>query len=270
MGASGVSYPPAAEETWRVFRIMAEFVEGFELLSQLGPAVSIFGSSRATPESKYYALAERVAAKLASEDFAVITGGGPGVMAAANKGAAQAGGTSVGLNISLPTEQEANPYQNVSMTFHYFFCRKVMFVKYALAFVCFPGGFGTMDEFFESMTLIQTEKTERFPVVLFGSEFWAPLIGWMRETLLGRFGHVGPEDLNLFQLTDDPDEAVDIIVRSRHERQWKLAGAKRAEELKLAPSQRLTAEGTKVGVAPTTPLRPRRGDEGYAGSEPHV
>jgi len=270
MASHDCPYIPTVEEPWRVFRIMAEFVEGFELFSRLGPAVSIFGSSRAARDSEYYGKAREVAAGLAREGFAVITGGGPGIMAAANEGAAQAGGTSVGLNISLPMEQQANPYQNVSMTFHYFFCRKVMFVKYALAFVCFPGGFGTMDEFFESMTLIQTEKIDRFPVVLFGSDFWAPLIDWMRSTMLERFGHIDPQDLGLFELTDEPDEAVGIIVQACGERRREMQAARTAEDLRIAPGHRLTAEGTRVGIAPTRAVGPSGEQQGYAGSEVDV
>lgn len=240
-----------AEDTWRVFRIMAEFVESFEVMSGIGPAVSIFGSSRATPESKYYPIAHDLAGKLARHGLAVITGGGPGIMEAANKGAYQAGGVSVGLNISLPMEQEANPYQTISLNFHYFFCRKVMFVKYALAFVCFPGGFGTMDEFFESMTLIQTEKIDRFPVVLIGTDFWGPLIDWTRQTMLVQFDHIDERDLDLFILTDDIDEAASVIVERKEQRSW---GA--VAQMPQMIQDRMTAEGTRYGVAPTlSPLR---------------
>ena len=163
------------EDPWRIFRIMSEFVDGFEIMSTVGPAVSVFGSSRTPPESRYYRMARKLGGILARRGFAVITGGGPGVMEAANRGADDAGGKSVGLNIALPHEQVANPYANIRVDFHYFFARKVMFIKYACAFVCFPGGFGTMDEFFESMTLIQTEKVDPFPVILIGSEFWSPM-----------------------------------------------------------------------------------------------
>jgi len=204
---------PLMEETWRVFRIMAEFVEGFEVMSKVGPAVSIFGSSRSTPESPQYRKAEELAGKFVQQGLAVITGGGPGIMEAANKGAFEAEGTSVGLNIYLPMEQEANEYQNVDIDFRYFFCRKVMFVKYALAFVCFPGGFGTMDEFFESMTLIQTEKIEHMPVVLIGTEFWTPLRSWMESTMSNQGEFIDKTDLNLFHITDDLDEAVNIVMQ---------------------------------------------------------
>ncbi len=200
------------KETWRIFRIMSEFVDGFEVMSTVGPAVSIFGSSRVTPEDRYYQQAQTLAAKFVEQGLAIITGGGPGIMEAANKGAIQADGTSVGLNITLPEEQLPNPYQNVALDFRYFFCSKVMFVKYALAFVCFPGGFGTMDEFFESMTLIQTEKTKKMPVVLFGSEFWEPLRQWMETVMRDRHGYIGPDDLELFHIVDDLDEAVACVI----------------------------------------------------------
>ena len=200
-------------EAWRVLRIMSEFVESFETLAQLGPSVSVFGSSRLPSQDRYYQLAVTCGAKLVAKDFTVITGGGPGIMEAANKGAIEADGTSVGLNITLPEEQLPNPYQNVALDFRYFFCRKVMFVKYALAFVCFPGGFGTMDEFFESMTLIQTEKSRKMPVVLFGSEFWEPLRKWMETVMRDRHGYIGADDLELFHIVDDLDEAVSCVIR---------------------------------------------------------
>ncbi len=201
------------KETWRIFRIMSEFVDGFEVMSAVGPAVSIFGSSRATPDDRYYPQAQALAAKFVEQGLAVITGGGPGIMEAANKGAIEADGTSVGLNITLPEEQLPNKYQNVALDFRYFFCRKVMFVKYALAFVCFPGGFGTMDEFFESMTLIQTEKSRKMPVVLFGSDFWEPLRKWMETIMRDQHGYIGPDDLELFHIVDDLDEAVSCVLR---------------------------------------------------------
>lgn len=234
------------DDTWRIFRIMAEFVEGFDVMSGVGPAVSIFGSARSGPDNKYYQMAEDLAGRLARHGMSVITGGGPGIMEAANKGAFEAGGASIGLNISLPMEQVANPYQTISLTFHYFFCRKVMFVKYAMAFVCFPGGFGTMDEFFESMTLIQTAKSGRFPVVLVGKEFWTPLRDWMQKTLLEEFRTINAEDLALFTLTDDLDEAVNVLVRNKEEAQV-AAPSSQARNGK----DRLTAEGTRYGVAPT-------------------
>lgn len=203
-----------AQETWRVFRIMAEFVEGFDELGKIGRAVSIFGSSRARPDNPYYQLAEKTAAELARAGYGVITGGGPGIMEAANKGAFEAGGPSIGLNIEIPEEQKANPYQNLTLHFRYFFARKMMFTKYAQAFVIFPGGFGTMDEFFESLTLIQTMKMEHFPVILMGSEYWAGLIDWMRKSVLAEEHNVSPEDMEIFTVTDDPAQTVRIVVES--------------------------------------------------------
>ena len=200
------------EEPWRIFRIMAEFVEGFDELSSVGPAVSIFGSARVKPGDKYYDLAEATAAEIAKSGFAVITGGGGGIMEAVNKGAAQAGGKSIGLNIELPLEQKPNEYQNLSLHFRYFFCRKVMFLKYAHGFVVMPGGFGTMDEFFESLVLIQTLKQAFFPVILMGSEFWAGLIEWLEKTMLDKYGYISPEDMEVFSVVDDPAEAAKIIV----------------------------------------------------------
>jgi len=200
------------KDLWRIFRIMAEFVEGFDELATIGPAVSIFGSSRAKPEDYYYKLAEETSAKIAKAGFAVITGGGGGIMEAANKGAALAGGKSIGLNIELPLEQVPNKYQNLSLHFRYFFCRKVMFLKYAHGFIVFPGGYGTMDEFYESLVLIQTLKQVSFPVILMGSEYWQGLIDWMKQKMLNEYKHISPEDLNVFTVVDSPDEAVKIIV----------------------------------------------------------
>jgi uncharacterized protein (TIGR00730 family) len=200
------------EEPWRIFRIMAEFVEGFEELASVGPAVSIFGSSRTKPDQPYYKLAEITAAEIVRAGFAVITGGGGGIMEAANKGAKEAGGKSVGLNIELPVEQLPNRYQNISLHFRYFFCRKVMFLKYAHGFVVFPGGFGTMDEFVESLMLIQTLKQVYFPVILMGSEYWDGLIKWMRRTVLEKHGNISPEDLKIFTVVDEPEQAVKIIT----------------------------------------------------------
>lgn len=201
-----------SEETWRVFRIMAEFVEGFDVMSQFDPAVTVFGSSRTTRDQPEYQQAEALGRKLVQSGFAVITGGGPGIMEAASKGAYEAGGASIGLNIELPTEQQANPYQNVSLHFDYFFARKVMFVKYAVAMICFPGGFGTADELFESLTLIQTRKTKPSPLILIGTAFWQPLIDWFRKMLLEAHGAISPEDLDLYTVTDDLDKAVAIVV----------------------------------------------------------
>jgi hypothetical protein len=248
---SEFSYRTAAEETWRIFRIIAEFVDGIETMSQIGPAVSVFGSSRTPTTDPYYRQATELARALVGRGFGVITGGGPGIMEAANKGALEARGTSVGLNIALPLEQVPNNYQNVSLDFHYFFARKVMFVKYAIAFVCFPGGFGTMDEFFESMTLIQTNKTPAMKVVLMGRDFWDPLVDWIRETLLGKHAAISPEDLNLFSITDDVGEAVEQIC-AHWEAEQAAAPARPIEGPEPAtPSPtRLTAEGTLYGVPP--------------------
>jgi len=200
------------KDLWRIFRVMAEFVEGFDELGSIGPAVSFFGSSRAKPEQRYYKLAERTACQIAKAGFAVITGGGGGIMEAANKGAAEAGGKSIGLNIELPMEQIPNEYQNLSLHFRYFFCRKVMFLKYAHGFIVLPGGYGTMDEFFESLVLIQTLKQASFPVILMGSEYWGGLTDWMEEKMLKEYNHIAPEDMNVFTVVDEPEAAVKIIV----------------------------------------------------------
>jgi len=191
---------------------MAEFVEGFDELATIGPAVSFFGSSRAKPQQRYYKLAEKTASEIAKAGFAVITGGGEGIMEAANKGAAEAGGKSIGLNIEIPIEQIPNEYQNLSLHFRYFFCRKVMFLKYAHGFIVFPGGFGTMDEFFESLVLIQTLKQASFPVVLMGSEYWNGLTEWMNEKMLKEYNYISPEDMNVFTVVDEPKAAVKVIV----------------------------------------------------------
>ena len=201
-----------AQDTWRIFRIMAEFVEGFDELASIGPAVSFFGSSRAKPGQRYYELAERTASEIVKAGFAVITGGGGGIMEAANKGAAEAGGKSIGLNIELPMEQIPNEYQNLSLHFRYFFCRKVMFLKYAHGFIVLPGGYGTMDEFFESLVLIQTLKQASFPVILMGSDYWAGLLDWMKEKMLSEYHYISPEDMDVFTVVDEPKAAAKIIV----------------------------------------------------------
>jgi uncharacterized protein (TIGR00730 family) len=198
------------QESWRVFRIMAEFVDGIETLSSLEPAVTIFGSARSKPGDKYYTMAEELGRLLAKEGFAVITGGGPGIMEAANKGAKEAGGQSIGLNIVLPFEQKLNTYTNVHINFRYFFVRKVMFVKYAISYVIFPGGFGTMDELFEALTLIQTKRIKSFPVILMGSEYWKGLLDWMKDTMLAQ-GMIIPEDMELIRVMDEPEAVVDYI-----------------------------------------------------------
>ncbi len=201
-----------SEEPWRIFRIMAEFVEGFDELSTIGPAVSIFGSARIKPGEKYYELASDTAREIVKAGFAVITGGGGGIMEAANKGASDAGGKSIGLNIELPMEQKPNKYQNLSLNFRYFFCRKVMFSKYANGFIVMPGGFGTMDEFFESMVLIQTLKQAHFPVILMGTNFWSGLIEWIKEQMLDNNSYISPEDTDVFTIEDDPVKVAEIIV----------------------------------------------------------
>ncbi len=198
------------EDSWRLFHIMAEFVEGFEALSECHPAVSVFGSTRANPGDPAYQRAERIGRLLAENKFSVITGGGPGLMEAANKGAAEAGGKSVGLNIQLPFEQKPNPYANIRLSFRYFFVRKVMFVKYAMAFIILPGGFGTMDELMESVTLIQTRRIRPFPVILAGKEYWKGFLAWMKGVVL-KEGKIAPEDMDIFQLADEPEEVVRII-----------------------------------------------------------
>ena len=198
------------EDPWRVFRIMSEFVDGFHELAEIGPAVSIFGSSRTKRTQQWHKLADKTAALLVKEGYAVITGGGPGIMEASNKGAASAKGQSIGLNIDLPFEQKPNHYINHLINFHYFFSRKVMFVKYAKAFVIFPGGYGTLDEFFESITLIQTRRMEKFPVVLFDGGYWHGLIEWLRKTVL-KADNIDPQDLDIFKIADTPEEVVKII-----------------------------------------------------------
>lgn len=197
-------------ETWRVFRIQSELVEGFETLHDLGPAVTIFGSARLSHENKYYDDALTLAKMLADDGFAIITGGGPGIMEGANKGAKKGKAHSVGLNIEIPTEQLPNRYQDVSLFFRYFFIRKLMFIKYAIAFIIFPGGFGTMDELFEALTLSQTKRIQSFPIILYGSEHWKGLIDWMKNTLV-RNGTIAWEDFSLFSLVDTPEEVRFLI-----------------------------------------------------------
>lgn len=200
-------------DTWRMFLILSEFVEGFEVLPDAYPAVSIFGSARSLPDGETYKAAEKISRLLVENGFHVISGGGPGVMEAANKGAAEAGGKSVGLHIHLPREQAPNTYANIRLDFKYFFIRKVMFVKYAVAYVILPGGFGTMDELFEALTLIQTKRIKSFPVILFGSLFWGGLIDWMKSVML-KEGAVSEADLDIFYVVDTPEEAVSIIRRT--------------------------------------------------------
>jgi uncharacterized protein (TIGR00730 family) len=200
-------------DAWRALRIMGEFIEGFDTLARLGPAVSIFGSARTQPDDPMYEAARTLAARLSEQGFTVITGGGPGIMEAANRGAKEADGVSVGLAVELPHEHGPNPYVDTAQYFRYFFVRKTMFVKYAQAFVIFPGGFGTFDELFESMTLVQTEKIDHFPIILFGSEYWAGLLDWLRSTVIPA-GNVSPGDLDIIRVCDDIDEIVHVISES--------------------------------------------------------
>ena len=200
------------EDPWRVFRIMAEFVDGFDQMSKIGPAVSIFGSARIKHDSPYYSAAEKTAKLLVRAGYAVITGGGPSIMDAGNKGALEAGGKSIGLNIDLPFEQKPNPYINHLINFHYFFCRKVCFVKYAKAFVIFPGGYGTLDELSESITLIQTQRMEPFPVILYGSKYWKGLLDWLKTSVLEE-NCIEAKDLKLMQAADTPEDVVKIIKK---------------------------------------------------------
>ena len=206
--------PATTPDTWRVLRILGEFVEGFDTLAGLPPGVTIFGSARTKPGDPYYLAATETARLLARAGFAVITGGGPGIMEAANKGAQEGDGESVGLNIELPFEQGTNAYVDTSVHFRYFFVRKTMFVKYSVGFIVFPGGFGTLDELFEAVTLIQTEKIKHFPLVLFGSAYWSGLVSWLRETAAAQ-RKIEPRDLEILQVTDDPAEAVEAVARAR-------------------------------------------------------
>lgn len=200
-------------DSWAIFKIMGEFVNGYEKLSQIGPCVSIFGSARTKPDHKFYKLTEEVAKKIVEHGYGIITGGGPGVMEAGNKGAHLAGGTSVGLNIHLPFEQHDNPYidNDKNINFDYFFVRKVMFVKYSQGFVVMPGGFGTLDELFEAITLIQTNKIDKFPIILVGRDFWGGLIDWVRSTLLDSFQNISSGDIDIIQVVDTADEVIEIL-----------------------------------------------------------
>jgi len=200
------------EDPWRIFRIMAEFVDSFETLSRVGSAVTVFGSARTRPKDPYYQATVELAKGLAKHDLAVITGGGPGIMEAANKGAAQGKGRSIGLNIELPHEQQGNRYANVPIHFHYFFSRKVCFVKYSVAFVFMPGGFGTLDEFYEVLTLVQTRRIPEFPLILFGRSHWEGLLKWMKYQLEDRTQYISKGDLDLVKIVDNPQEAIDIIL----------------------------------------------------------
>ena len=200
-------------DSWAIFKVMSEFVDGYEKLSRIGPCVSVFGSARTKPGETYYELAENIAFQLTQNGYGVITGGGPGIMEAGNKGAHRGGGVSVGLNIELPFEQKDNPFidRGKNLEFDYFFVRKVMFVKYAQGFVAMPGGFGTLDELFETLTLIQTKKIAKFPIILVGTSFWNGLLDWIIETMLKKQGNISDVDLELFKIVDTADEVVDII-----------------------------------------------------------
>ena len=214
-----VNFDFTITDPWRVFRIMSEFVEGFDTLSHIPPSVAFFGSARIKPDDPVYTVAIETARLLARAGFGIITGGGPGVMEAANQGAQEGENVSVGCNIELPFEQKSNPYLDVSLDFRYFFVRKTMFVKYANAFIIFPGGFGTMDELFEALTLIQTKKVEHFPVILYGTKFWSGLIDWIREAMLGS-GKVSPDDVALLRLSDDPHEICRWVIEAYEERYY--------------------------------------------------
>ncbi len=205
------------DQSWRIFRIISEFTEGFDRLSRLCDAISIFGSARLKPDHPYYKITVELAELLGQHDFAIITGGGPGIMEAANKGAYQQKQPSIGLNIELPMEQTPNPYLNLSLDFRYFFVRKVMLIRYSMGYVCMPGGFGTLDEFFESLTLMQTHKIYPIPLILFGSEFWQGLIDWIKTTLL-EYQTISEKDLDLITITDDPQEVLRIMTEHR---EWK-------------------------------------------------
>lgn len=202
-----------SNDSWAIFKVMSEFVNGFETMARIGPSVSIFGSARTKPGDKYYLLAEKIAEKIAQAGYGVITGGGPGIMEAGNKGAHQGGGPSIGLNIVLPFEQHYNPYidRDKNLNFDYFFVRKVMFVKYSQGFVVMPGGFGTLDELFEAITLIQTKKIGKFPIILVGRDFWSGLMDWIKTVIVEKYFTANPEDLNLIKLVDTEDEVVEVI-----------------------------------------------------------
>ena len=252
MTPADFTYRTAAQETWRLFRIMSEFVEGIDVMSQVGPAVSVFGSARTPADHPSYKQGVELGQKLVERGFGVITGGGPGIMEAANRGAAAAGGKSVGLNIALPKEQIPNPYQNIALDFHYFFVRKVMFMKYSVALICMPGGIGTMDEFFECLTLVQTGKAPPMKIVLVGRDFWTPLRDWMRVSMVEQNQYISPPDLDLFAIVDSPEEAVEIVCRHYQCNPQAAGQPSPTEELSLAPQHRLTAEGTLYGVSPRT------------------
>ena len=222
----------SAKESWRLFRIMAEFVEGTERLETIQPAVGIFGSARTLPNSPHYQLAEQLARALSDAGFAVISGGGPGIMEAANKGAYFGSSPSIGLNIQLPHEQHGNAYQDIGQTFKHFFTRKYMFVKFSTAYVVMPGGFGTMDELMEALTLVQTGKTRKMPIILVYSQFWRGLVDWFKQTMVAE-GFISPEDMNLIQMIDEPNEVVDAIFKHYETSGFELTAAERESQLNL-------------------------------------
>ena len=217
------------DDAWRMFRIISEFTEGFNEMADTQFAITLFGSARTPPSDPYYQATEQIAGMLADEGFSIISGGGPGIMEAANKGGTEHKALSIGLNIELPFEQAPNPFQNKALNFRYFFARKVMFVKYSMGYVCMPGGFGTMDEFFEALTLMQTHKIYPMPLVLYGTEFWQGLLEWMRQIMISH-GTISPEDFDLITLTDDPAEVVRIMVEHR---EWKLGKIREARQQEL-------------------------------------
>jgi uncharacterized protein (TIGR00730 family) len=249
-------------DTWRVLRIMGEFVSGFDTLASLGAAVTIFGSARITKDDPMYSNAERLAKMLAEEGFAIITGGGPGIMEAGNKGAKEAGGISVGCNIELPFEQGTNAYVDLSVNFRYFFVRKMMFMKYSEAFVIFPGGFGTMDEMFEALTLIQTGKVRNFPVILFGSKYWGGLIDWIKQTMLVE-RKISPDDLRLLVVTDSVEEASKHIVDCFNDRCWQAEESSEAGKIQAeildAPGELHPPNGNGSGNGVARPVVPAEG-----------
>lgn len=253
---NNADHGPNGRDTWRVFRIMSEFVEGFESMASVGKAITIFGSARTAPDHPDYRAAERCAQLLAKEGFAVITGGGPGIMEAGNKGAFEAGGQSAGLNITLPHEQEANGFQTISVDFHYFYVRKVMLTKYAVGFVYFPGGFGTLDELFETLTLVQTGKMEPAPIVLYGSHYWKPLLEWFKETLKGKF--ISDDDMEIFRLVDSPEAVVKALIDGLKNPWWPVRAAEEVSQTTRPPIDARSAASVNTGEGTRYGLRPIR------------
>lgn len=243
-----------SRESWRLFRILSEFVDGFEVMGEVGPSITVFGSARTKPEDHYYQLAKDCGRLIAEREYGVITGGGPGIMEAANLGAFELykeGNEkvrSVGLNIKLPMEQDPNPYQTHELFFRYFFIRKVMFVKYACGFIIFPGGFGTMDEVFESLTLIQTLKIDQFPVVLVGHDFWDGLVDWIKDTMCDRYATISPKDLDLFKVTDSVEEAVDHILECFDKTCWESRPMPTNPEDLMSFAKRLAKDPVSEGI----------------------